>query len=154
MLTQEESLDLWHRSVKAEGGEEAKPLLTRLFAEDITFRAPLYLTPRQGRDVVIFILETVSGIFENFTYHRELVTPESWALEFSANIGKYEIKGIDLMAVNAGRAGDRYGSLYPTAQWPDGARRGDACAYGRARYAGLHQGSGGLIASPITAQYK
>ena len=101
MLTQEESLDLWHRSVKAEGGEEAKPLLTRLFAEDITFRAPLYLTPRQGRDVVIFILETVSGIFENFTYHRELVTPESWALEFSANIGKYEIKGMDLMAVNA-----------------------------------------------------
>ena len=65
------------------------------------FRAPLYLTPRKGRDVAIFVMQTVGEIFESFTYHRELVTPESWALEFSANIGKYQLKGIDLMALNS-----------------------------------------------------
>jgi hypothetical protein len=44
----------------------------------------------------------VVQIFENFRYHREFVAgSHDAALEFSANIGKWQLKGIDLIKFNA-----------------------------------------------------
>jgi hypothetical protein len=45
----------------------------------------------------------VVQIFENFRYHRTFVAgPHDAGLEFSANIGKWQLKGIDLIQFNAG----------------------------------------------------
>jgi hypothetical protein len=44
------------------------------------------------------VLTTVVQIFENFRYHRSFVGGAyDTALEFSANIGKWQLKGIDLI---------------------------------------------------------
>ena len=44
------------------------------------------------------MLTTVVQIFENFRYHRSFVGgAHDAALEFSANIGKWQLKGIDLI---------------------------------------------------------
>jgi hypothetical protein len=44
------------------------------------------------------VLTTVVQIFENFSYHRTFVAgSRDVALEFSANIGKWQLKGMDLI---------------------------------------------------------
>ena len=47
------------------------------------------------------MLTTVVKIFENFRYHRTFVAgTHDAALEFGANIGKWQLKGIDLIKFN------------------------------------------------------
>jgi hypothetical protein len=44
----------------------------------------------------------VTKIFENFRYHRSFVAgSHDAALEFAANIGKWQLKGIDLIKFDA-----------------------------------------------------
>ena len=43
------------------------------------------------------ILSTVIEVFEDFTYHREWLMGDEWALEFSARIGDKQLKGVDLV---------------------------------------------------------
>ena len=97
MATNRERLATWHRAVF----ERDRGALLGLLAEDAVFHAPAYFKPRQGRDTVAFILENAIEVFENFTYHRELIDGDDWALEFSANIGEVRLKGIDLIRWNA-----------------------------------------------------
>jgi hypothetical protein len=49
--------------------------------------------------VVSTILNTVLKVFNDFTYHRQLVTDEglSVVLEFSAHVGGRNLKGIDMI---------------------------------------------------------
>jgi hypothetical protein len=48
------------------------------------------------------VLTTVVQIFENFRYHRTFVAGDhDVALEFAANIGKWQLKGVDLIKFNA-----------------------------------------------------
>ena len=46
------------------------------------------------------ILSTVSEVFQDFTYHRELVNGNNRALEFSARVGDLSLKRIDLIRLN------------------------------------------------------
>jgi hypothetical protein len=47
------------------------------------------------------VLTTVVQIFENFHYHRTFIAgSHDVALEFGANIGKWQLKGIDLIKFN------------------------------------------------------
>jgi 2,4-dienoyl-CoA reductase (NADPH2) len=57
-------------------------------------------TPYPGAQAVQLILGTVSQVFENFTYHRELASADgrSVVLEFSASVNGKELKGIDMIA--------------------------------------------------------
>lgn len=49
----------------------------------------------------MLVLTTVVQIFENFRYHRQFTAgPADAGLEFSANIGKWQLKGIDLITFN------------------------------------------------------
>ncbi|MNI87157.1 hypothetical protein D3C73_1443320 [compost metagenome] len=59
-------------------------------------------TPYPGAPVVSMILNTVSKVFEDFTYHRELVSADGLnvILEFSARVGDKELKGIDMIRFN------------------------------------------------------
>ena len=59
-------------------------------------------TPYPSAQVVQLILGTVSKVFEDFTYHRQLASADglSVVLEFSAKVHGKELKGIDLIQFN------------------------------------------------------
>ena len=93
------ALDGWHRFV-ASGDRD---LLASLLSEYIVFRSPFVQSPIPGRAATLLVLTTVTRIFENFTYHRTFFAgPDDAALEFAANIGKWQLKGVDLIRFNAG----------------------------------------------------
>lgn len=89
-------LAAWHKVVF----ERDLDRLDKLLSEEIVFHTPLYLKPRRGKMAAFFILSTVIDIFEDFTYHREIMDGDSWMLEFSARVGKFSVKGIDLIRWN------------------------------------------------------
>jgi hypothetical protein len=94
----QQTLAGWHQFV-ATGN---KDLLPPLLSEHIVFRSPFVQSPIPGRPATLLVLTTVVQIFENFRYHREFVAgPHDAALEFSANIGKWQLKGIDLIRFDA-----------------------------------------------------
>jgi hypothetical protein len=94
----QQTLGGWHAFV-ATGNPD---LLPPLLAEHIVFRSPFVQSPIPGRSATLLVLTTVVQIFENFRYHREFVAgSHDAALEFSANIGKWQLKGIDLIKFNA-----------------------------------------------------
>ena len=91
------TLEGWHRFV-ALGDQD---LLASLLAEHIVFRSPFVQSPIPGRPATLLVLTTVVQIFENFRYHRSFVGgSHDVALEFAANIGKWQLKGIDLIKFN------------------------------------------------------
>ena len=88
------TLEGWHRFV-ASGDRD---LLASLLSEHIVFRSPFVQSPIPGRTATLLVLTTVIRIFENFRYHRTFIAgPSDAALEFSANIGKWQLKGVDLI---------------------------------------------------------
>ena len=91
------TLDGWHRFVASAD----RDLLASLLSEHIVFRSPFLQSPIPGRTATLLVLTTVIQIFENFRYHRSFVAGAHDAgLEFSANIGKWQLKGIDLIRFN------------------------------------------------------
>ena len=94
----QQTLAGWHTFV-ATGNQD---LLAALLAEHIVFRSPFVQSPIAGRMATLLVLTTVVQIFENFRYHREFAAgSHDAALEFSANIGKWQLKGIDLIKFDA-----------------------------------------------------
>ncbi|NWA24485.1 nuclear transport factor 2 family protein [Pseudomonas gingeri] len=89
------SLQHWHEMV-ARGDLAALP---ELLAADVVFHSPMAHHPYPGAMVVATILGTVIKVFENFVYHRELVTADgcSVVLEFSAEVAGRQLKGIDMI---------------------------------------------------------
>jgi hypothetical protein len=91
------TLDGWHRFV-ASGDHE---LLASLLSDHIVFRSPFVQSPIPGRPAALLVLTTVVQIFENFRYHRAFFAgSHDAALEFGANIGKWQLKGVDLIKFN------------------------------------------------------
>ena len=94
----QQTLAGWHEFV-ATGKED---LLPPLLSEHIVFRSPFVQSPIPGRAATLLVLTTVVQIFENFRYHRAFIAgTHDAALEFSANIGKWQLKGIDLIKFDA-----------------------------------------------------
>ncbi|MDR9865243.1 SnoaL-like protein [Pseudomonas baetica] len=90
-----ESLKRWHEMIRT-GNLRALP---DLLDPNAVFRSPMAHTPYPGAQVVTMILNTVFEVFEDFEYHRELVTADGLnvVLEFSAKVGAKELKGIDMI---------------------------------------------------------
>jgi hypothetical protein len=90
----QETLNGWHRFVETKSEDVLRPL----FAETTVFRSPFVHLPIPGRPASLLILGAVVQIFENFRYHRTFVAgSHDVALEFAANIGELDLKGIDLV---------------------------------------------------------
>lgn len=89
------SLKTWHEMV-ASGDLTALPAIVHA---DAVFRSPMAHQPYASAQAVILILGTVIKVFENFTYHRQLSSDDglSVVLEFSANVGDKQLKGIDMI---------------------------------------------------------
>jgi hypothetical protein len=94
----QQTLDNWHGFVAScDHG-----LLASLLSEHIVFRSPFVQSPIPGRAATLLVLTTVVQIFENFRYHRTFIAgSHDVALEFGANIGKWQLKGVDLIKFNA-----------------------------------------------------
>jgi hypothetical protein len=93
----QKTLDDWHRFVAT--GDSG--LLARLLSDHIVFRSPAVQSPIPGRQATVLVLTTVLTIFEDFRYHRTFVAgPHDVGLEFSAHIGQWQLRGIDLITFN------------------------------------------------------
>lgn len=92
------AIQQWHEMLNTQDMR----ILNQLLADDVVFRSPVAFKPYQGKQVVFFILTNVIQVFENFTYHREFYTQDqqSVVLEFSANVGDKQLKGIDMIRFN------------------------------------------------------
>lgn len=92
--TARRTLAEWHRFVETHD----RGVLEALLAPGIVFRSPYVPTPMPGPQASLLVMTTVLRVFENFRYHRTFVAgPHDAALEFSANVGKLELKGVDLI---------------------------------------------------------
>ena len=92
------AIQQWHEMLNTQDMR----ILSQLLADDVVFRSPVAFYPYQGKQVVFFILTNVIQVFENFTYHREFYTEDqqSVVLEFSADVGDKQLKGIDMIRFN------------------------------------------------------
>ena len=90
------SVELWHSIVL----DKRLDILGDVLAEDVVFRSPFLWKPYHGRYPAFVILSTVSEVFRDFAYHRQLFVGNIWALEFIAKVGELSVKGIDLIELN------------------------------------------------------
>ncbi|MFZ6766790.1 nuclear transport factor 2 family protein [Undibacterium sp. Di26W] len=93
------SLQTWHQMI-ASGDLSGLPGIVH---PDAVFRSPMAHQPYASSQAVVLILSTVSKVFENFAYHRELVSDDGLniVLEFSATVGDKQLKGIDMIRFDA-----------------------------------------------------
>lgn len=89
------SLTLWHEMVTK---KDLSQLLT-IVHPDVTFRSPVAMSPYHSAQALVFALTTVFQVFNDFAYHRHLVSDDGLniVLEFSARVGDKNLKGIDLI---------------------------------------------------------
>lgn len=92
------SLARWHHMIASGDLRE----LHHLVHPDASFRSPMAFKPYESAEAVVLILRTVSGVFQNFRYHRELASADGLniVLEFSAEVGGKQLKGVDLIRFN------------------------------------------------------
>ena len=92
------SLIIWHEMVASKRMDR----LDAISAPDVIFRSPAFFKPYRGPQALHVVLSNVMQVFENFSYHRTMVSADglSVVLEFSARIGSAELKGIDLIRFN------------------------------------------------------
>ena len=88
----------WHQMV-AQGDLSA---LAELLDAQVVFRSPMAHAPYSGAPIVAAILSTVSAVFEDFAYHRQMAADDGLnvTLEFSARIAGRDLKGVDLIRFN------------------------------------------------------
>lgn len=91
------TLAVWHDVFVSRDCDRMRPLL----AETVVLHSPVVRSPIVGRAACLLVLCTVSSIFQGFRYHRTYVgDSQEVALEFSAAIDSWDLKGIDLMHFN------------------------------------------------------
>ena len=89
----ESSLKIWHEIIASGDARRLRSLL----ASDCVFRSPVAFHPYPGAERTELVLATAASVFEDFRYHRQFASGNDVALEFSARVGKVELKGIDLI---------------------------------------------------------
>ncbi|MBL4871179.1 MAG: nuclear transport factor 2 family protein [Robiginitomaculum sp.] len=89
------TLRIWHETVKSKDVSKLRSIIH----EDAVFRSPFAFKPYTGQDALVFVLTQVIEIFEDFTYHREMISDDerNAFLEFTTKIGDKTLKGIDLI---------------------------------------------------------
>ncbi|MFI8479335.1 nuclear transport factor 2 family protein [Pseudomonas sp. NPDC078700] len=92
------AMEQWHAMIASKDLSG----LPGLLHPDAVFRSPMAFKPYAGAGMVAMILNTVIQVFEDFTYHRELVSADGLnvVLEFSAKVADRELKGIDMVRFN------------------------------------------------------
>lgn len=94
--TMNQTLVLWHQFVASPNAE----ILHEILADDVQFHSPFIWKPKDGKAVTTHILMTVTQVFENFRYIREIIEENNFCLEFEASIGDLTLRGVDLISLN------------------------------------------------------
>ncbi|GAA6152965.1 nuclear transport factor 2 family protein [Pseudoteredinibacter isoporae] len=89
-------LEKWHNTFLTKDTDA----LAELLHPDMVFHSPTFWGAKEGGHVAHFILCQVLEIFQDFTYHREWVDGNHFALEFSCKVEDKNIRGIDLIEWN------------------------------------------------------
>ena len=89
------SLAQWHAMVASGNFSQFMGIIH----PEAVFHSPMAFTPYRTAPALMMAISTVSQVFEDFTYHRELVAEDGLnvVLEFSARVGDKKLKGIDLI---------------------------------------------------------
>jgi hypothetical protein len=93
----EETLERWHDFV----ANPSAQILEELLADDVKFHSPFVWKPKEGKEAAVVLLTTVAEVFQDFGYIRQLVAGNHLALEFEARVGDLNLRGIDLMELDA-----------------------------------------------------
>lgn len=91
-----EQLLKWHQFVKT---PDAK-ILDEILEDNVKFHSPFVWKPKHGKMITTGILMTVTEIFQNFRYIREIIDTNLWCLEFEATVGEFTLRGVDLIELN------------------------------------------------------
>lgn len=91
-----EQLSLWHKFVQTQDAA----ILDELLAENVQFHSPFVWKSKDGKAITTVILTTVTQVFREFRYVREILDGNNWALEFEAKIGELTLRGVDLIQLN------------------------------------------------------
>lgn len=92
-----EGLRRWHDCV----ARRDFAALERLLADDVRFHSPFLWRPKEGKAITLAYLTAAIHVLGEFSYHREMSDGTSWMLEFSAKVGDFSLKGIDLIRFGA-----------------------------------------------------
>jgi hypothetical protein len=89
------SFEKWHAMVAS--GDLGE--LGAIVHPDATFSSPMAFKPYAPAPALLMALRTVITILQDFTYHREFVSPDGLnvVLEFSARVQDKALKGIDMI---------------------------------------------------------
>ncbi len=87
----------WHQFVETPNIE----ILHEILGEDVKFHSPFVWKPKDGKAITTQILLTVTQVFQNFRYVREIADENQFCLEFEATIGELTLRGVDLITLNA-----------------------------------------------------
>jgi hypothetical protein len=92
-----EGLRRWHDCV----ARRDLAALADLLADDVRFHSPFLWRPKEGKAVTAAYLTAAVHVLEGLAYHRQATDGTSWMLEFSARIGEFSLKGIDIIRFGA-----------------------------------------------------
>jgi len=81
---------------------EAKDLelLADALADDVVLHSPILFRGFEGKEIVSQVLTHVAATLEDLTYVDELVGEGTVCLRFKANVGDYELEGIDYLTLD------------------------------------------------------
>ena len=88
---------IWHEFIEQPNAENLQEILH----DDVKFHSPFVWKPKEGKMMTTAILLTVTEIFVDFRYVREIIDGLNWALEFEAKVGEFSLRGVDLIELNA-----------------------------------------------------
>lgn len=88
---------IWHDFIEMPNAEN----LALILHDTVKFHSPFVWKPKEGRRMTTAILMTVTEIFADFRYVREIKNDFHWALEFEAKVGEFNLRGVDLIELDA-----------------------------------------------------
>ena len=89
------TLLIWHQFIQTQNAD----MLHGILDENVRFHSPFVWKPKDGRAITTQILLTVSQVFQNFRYIREIAQDKQFCLEFEAAIGELTLRGVDLITL-------------------------------------------------------
>ncbi len=94
--THSKTYQIWHDFIETPNAENLQTILH----DDVKFHSPFVWKPKHGKAMTTAILLTVTEIFVDFRYVREITNDSHWALEFEAKIGEFNLRGVDLIELD------------------------------------------------------
>ncbi|CAN5421170.1 nuclear transport factor 2 family protein [soil metagenome] len=86
-------IPLWHQFIETKNAQ----ILYELLADDVKFHSPFVWKPKHGKVMATAILTTVTEVFRDFHYIREISDGNLICLEFAGRVGEFDLRGVDII---------------------------------------------------------